>query len=149
MDLENIAKEEIEAETIDSVKSVISTYEHGFETKIETEFFPKGISEEIVKLISRKNDEPGWMLDWRLKAYKRWTKLKEPDWAKLNLPPIDYQDLYYYAKPASMKKRPKSLDEVDPKLLRTYEKLGIPLQEQKILAGVEGGTEESGRKLEL
>ena len=147
MDIENIAKEEIEAETIDAVKNAVSTYEHGFETKIETEFFPKGISEEIVKLISRKNDEPGWMLDWRLKAYKRWTKLQEPDWAKLNLPPIDYQDLYYYAKPASMKKRPKSLDEVDPKLLQTYEKLGIPLQEQKILAGVEGGTEESGRKI--
>ena len=103
MDLENIAKEEIEADTIDAVKNAVSTYEHGFETKIETEFFPKGISEEIVRLISRKNDEPGWMLDWRLKAYKRWTKLKEPNWAKLNIPPIDYQDLYYYVKPASMK----------------------------------------------
>ena len=147
MDLENIAKEEIEADTIDAVKNAVSTYEHGFETKIETEFFPKGISEEIVRLISRKNDEPGWMLDWRLKAYKRWTKLKEPNWAKLNIPPIDYQDLYYYAKPASMKEKPKSLDEVDPKLLETYEKLGIPLQEQKMLAGVEEGTEESRRKV--
>ena len=87
------------------------------------------------------------MLDWRLKAYRRWVKLEEPDWAKLNLPPIDYQDIFYYAKPTSMKKKPKSLSEVDPKLLETYEKLGIPLQEQKILAGVEEVTGKDKKKI--
>ncbi len=137
MELDNIANEDIDKETIEAVNQFASSYEHGFETQIQTEFAPKGISEQIVKLISEKNDEPDWMLDWRLKAYKRWTKLKEPNWAKLNISPIDYQDIYYYAKPASMKVKPKSLNEVDPKLLETYEKLGIPLKEQKILAGVE------------
>ena len=135
MEAEVIANEDIERETIEVVNQVSSTYEHGFETKINTEFAPKGISEDIVRLISEKNEEPKWMLDWRLKAYRRWVKLEEPDWAKLKLPPIDYQDIFYYAKPASMKKKPKSLSEVDPKLLETYEKLGIPLQELRIPVG--------------
>ncbi len=147
MEAEVIANEGIERETIEVVNQVSSTYEHGFETKINTEFAPRGISEDIVRLISEKNEEPKWMLNWRLKAYRRWIKLEEPDWAKLNLPPIDYQDIFYYAKPASMKKKPKSLSEVDPKLLETYEKLGIPLQEQKILAGVEEVNDKDKKKI--
>jgi Fe-S cluster assembly protein SufB len=127
----------VDIETVNTVKSVGEQYKYGFVTDIAMEFAPKGISEEIVRLISNKNNEPSWMTDWRLNAYRRWVKLAEPDWAMINHPPIDYQDLYYYAKPQSMTTKPKSLDEVDPKLLETYEKLGIPLQEQMKLAGVE------------
>ncbi len=126
----------VDEETVATVKSVGENYKYGFSTEIEMDFAPKGISEEIVKLISKKNNEPDWMTEWRLSAYKRWLKLKEPDWAMVDYPKINYQDQYYYAKPKSMKEKPKSLDQVDPKLLETYEKLGIPLQEQKILAGV-------------
>ena len=104
---------------------------------IETEYAPLGLNEDIVKLISKKNNEPNWMLDWRLKAFNRWKKLKQPDWALLKIPEIDFQDQYYYARPKSMVEKPKSLEEVDPKLLATYEKLGIPLKEQMVLAGVE------------
>jgi Fe-S cluster assembly protein SufB len=111
------------------------------------EFAPKGISEDIVRLISKKNNEPLWMTDWRLSAYRRWLKMKEPNWAMIDHPPIDYQDLYYYAKPKSMEIKPKSLDEVDPKLLETYKKLGIPLQEQKKLAGVTADEPSGGRKV--
>jgi Fe-S cluster assembly protein SufB len=131
----------VDIETVNAVKSVGAHYKYGFVTDIEMDYAPKGISEEIVRLISQKNNEPSWMTDWRLNAYRRWIKLEEPDWAMIDHPPIDYQDLYYYAKPESMNSKPKSLDEVDPKLLATYEKLGIPLQEQKKLAGVES-TEE-------
>ena len=131
----------VDIETVNTVKSVGAQYKYGFVTDIKMDYAPKGISEEIVRLISEKNDEPSWMTDWRLNAYRRWIKLEEPDWAMIKHPPIDYQDLYYYAKPESMNIKPKSLDEVDPKLLATYEKLGIPLQEQKKLAGVES-TEE-------
>jgi Fe-S cluster assembly protein SufB len=116
-------------------------YKHGWETEIEMEFAPKGLTTDIVRLISGKNEEPEWMLDWRLRAFERWQQMDEPDWAMIAHPEIDYQDQYYYAKPASMKERPKSLDEVDPKLLATYEKLGIPLKEQMILAGIEGAEE--------
>ena len=126
----------VDEETVATVKSVGENYKYGFSTDIEMEFAPKGISEEIVRLISKKNNEPDWMTEWRLSAYKRWLKLEEPDWAMVNYPKINYQDQYYYAKPKSMDKKPSSLDEVDPKLLETYEKLGIPLSEQKILAGV-------------
>ena len=110
-------------------------YKYGFFTDIEQEFAPKGLSEDIVRFISAKKDEPAWLLDWRLKAYAAWLQMPEPDWSKVDFPPIDYQDAYYYAAP---KKKPslKSLDEVDPDLLATYEKLGIPLHEQKMLAGV-------------
>ncbi|KQS04298.1 Fe-S cluster assembly protein SufB [Sphingomonas sp. Leaf357] len=113
------------------------TYEWGFHSDIEQEFAPKGLSEDTVRFISAKKGEPEWMLDWRLKAYKLWLTLEAPDWAKLQLDPIDYQDAYYYAEP---KVKPKlgSLDEVDPEILRVYEKLGIPIEEQKMLAGVEG-----------
>jgi Fe-S cluster assembly protein SufB len=113
-------------------------YKYGFVTDIDMEMAPKGLDETIVRFISAKKEEPEWMLEWRLKAYRNWLAKKEPrHWAKLNFPPIDYQNSYYYAAP-KQKVKPKSLDEVDPELLRTYEKLGIPLREQEVLAGVEG-----------
>jgi Fe-S cluster assembly protein SufB len=126
----------IEAETIEQVKA-LEKYSAGFHTDIEMEKAPKGLNEEIVRFISAKKNEPQWLLDWRLKAFKHWQKMPEPQWAKVDFPPLDYQDAYYYAAPKSGD-RPKSLDEVDPKLLETYAKLGIPLKEQEILAGVEG-----------
>ena len=129
-------REAIDKETVSAVKSVGETYKYGFSTDIETEYAPLGLNEDIVRLISKKNNEPDWMLDWRLKAYNRWKKLKQPDWALLEIPKIDFQSQYYYARPANMKEKPKSLEEVDPKLLETYSKLGIPLTEQKKLAGV-------------
>ena len=111
-------------------------YEYGFSSDIEQDFAPKGLSEDTVRYISAKKNEPQWMLDWRLKAFALWQTMEHPDWSKLNVPPIDYQNAYYYAEP---KAKPKlgSLDEVDPEILRVYEKLGIPIQEQKMLAGVE------------
>ena len=135
-------KEGVDAETVVVVKALSGEYKHGWNTEIETEYSPKGLSEDIVRLISSKNDEPEWMLNWRLDAYRRWLELKEPEWAMVNYPKIDFQDQYYYARPKSMEKKPKSLDDVDPKLLETYKKLGIPLKEQALLAGVEGGDEE-------
>ncbi|CAK7193051.1 FeS cluster assembly protein SufB [Commensalibacter sp. Nvir] len=114
-------------------------YKYGFETNIEMDIAPKGLNEETIKLISLRKKEPEWMLQWRLKAYRIWLSMEEPHWAKLNYPSINYQDLHYYAAPKS-KNKPKSLDEVDPELLRTYEKLGIPLKERAILAGVEEET---------
>jgi Fe-S cluster assembly protein SufB len=115
----------------------LSTYEWGFSSDLEQEFAPKGLDESTVRFISAKKGEPEWMLEWRLKAYRHWLTMESPDWAKLNIPPIDYQDAYYYAAP---KQKPtlKSLDELDPEIRRTYEKLGIPIEEQKVLAGVEG-----------
>ena len=114
-----------------------SNYEWGFTSDIEQDFAPKGLSEDTVRFISAKKNEPAWMLEWRLKAYRHWLTMTPPDWAKLNVPPIDYQDAYYYAAPKA-KKELGSLDEVDPEILRVYEKLGIPIEEQKVLAGVEG-----------
>ncbi|RDC72206.1 Fe-S cluster assembly protein SufB [Rhodovulum sp. 12E13] len=130
-------REEVDRETVETVASM-GKYKYGWETDIEMEFAPKGLNEDIVRLISERNEEPEWMTEWRLAAYRRWLEMVEPDWAMLNITPIDYQEQYYYAKPASMKEKPKSLDDVDPKLLETYAKLGIPLKEQMILAGVEG-----------
>ncbi|MFC4167373.1 Fe-S cluster assembly protein SufB [Teichococcus aestuarii] len=125
-------------ETIDAVASVTQgTYKYGFETEIDMEFAPKGLNEDIVRFISAKKEEPEWLLEWRLKAFALWKTMVEPRWPAVSYPPIDYQDAYYYAAPVK-KDGPKSLDEVDPELLRTYEKLGIPLKEQAILAGVEG-----------
>ena len=114
-----------------------ATYEWGFTSDIEQEFAPKGLSEDTVRFISAKKNEPDWMLEWRLKAYRAWLTMAEVKWAKLDIPEIDFQDAYYYAEP---KQKPKlgSLDEVDPEILRVYEKLGIPIEEQKVLAGVEG-----------
>ena len=111
-------------------------YKYGFITDIEMDRAPKGLSEDIVRFISAKKNEPDWMLEWRLEAYRRWLEMREPKWARVHYPPIDYQDLYYYAAPKSQADGPKSLDDVDPKLLETYQKLGIPLSEQKKLAGV-------------
>jgi Fe-S cluster assembly protein SufB len=113
----------------------LAGYKYGFVTDIEQERAPKGLSEDIVRFISAKKNEPAWLLDWRLDAYRRWLAMPEPTWAKVRHPELDYQDAYYYAAP-KMKEKPKSLDEVDPELLRTYEKLGIPLNEQAALAGV-------------
>ncbi len=125
-------------ETIEAVQSVAEGgYKWGFETDIEMEFAPKGLNEDIVRFISAKKNEPAWLLEWRLKAFATWQKMEEPRWAAVQYPPIDYQDAHYYAAPTNAQK-PKSLDEVDPELLRTYAKLGIPLREQAILAGVEG-----------
>lgn len=111
-------------------------YKFGFVTDIEMEKAPKGLNPDIIRFISAKKNEPEWMLEWRLEAYERWLKMEEPKWPKLTYPEIDFQDAYYYAAPKSDEDRPKSLDEVDPELLKTYEKLGIPLIEQQMLAGV-------------
>lgn len=111
-------------------------YKYGFVTDIESESIPHGLNEDIIRLISAKKDEPEFILEWRLKAYRHWLTLKEPTWAKVHYPPIDYQDMTYYSGPKQDKDGPKSLDEVDPELLKTYEKLGIPLQEQERLGGV-------------
>ena len=115
----------------------VADYEHGWSADIETEFAPKGLSEDTVRFISAKKSEPQWMLDWRLKAFRLWQTMAEPNWAKLGYPPIDYQDAYYYAAPKA-KPQLASLDEVDPEILEVYKKLGIPIEEQKVLAGVEG-----------
>jgi Fe-S cluster assembly protein SufB len=123
-------------QTVDQVEN-LEKYKHGFVTEIEQDFAPKGLSADIVRFISAKKEEPEWMLEWRLAAYERWLELEAPTWAKVDFPPIDYQDSYYYAAP-TQKVGPKSLDEVDPELLETYKKLGIPLREQEVLAGVEG-----------
>ena len=111
-------------------------YKYGFVTEIESEKIPKGLNEDVIKLISKKKNEPEWMLEWRLSAFKRLENMSVPKWAKAEIDEIDFQDLYYYSSPKDFKEKPKSLDEVDPKLLETYEKLGIPLKEQKVLAGV-------------
>ena len=110
-------------------------YEFGFETEIESVFAPKGLNEDVIRFISDKKEEPKWLLDWRLDSYKRWLKMKEPNWSSLRYPKIDYQDTYYFSAPKETEKL-KSLDEVDPKLIETYNKLGIPLKEQEWLAGV-------------
>ncbi len=123
-------------ETIEQVEALAGKYAAGFVTDIESEKAPKGLNEDIIRFISEKKNEPQWLLDWRLDAYQKWLAMPEPGWAKVDFPKIDYQDAYYYAAPKSMEDRPESLDDVDPKLLETYEKLGIPLREQEILAGV-------------
>lgn len=124
----------ITEETIKTVEALSGKYTAGFVTDIESEKAPKGLSEDTVRFISAKKGEPEWMLEWRLKAYRHWLTMPEPTWAKVDFPPLDYQDAYYYAAPKGDK--PKSLDEVDPRLLETYEKLGIPLREREMLAGV-------------
>ncbi len=142
-------KDGVDQETVEAVKSLSGKYKYGWETEIEMDYAPKGVNRDIVRLISEKNGEPSWMTDWRLSAFDRWEQMDEPEWAMVHYPKIDYQEQYYYAKPKSMAEKPKSLEEVDPKLLATYEKLGIPLKEQMILAGVEGADEApvQGRKV--
>ena len=112
-----------------------SEYKYGFVTDIDSDVIPKGLNEDVVRLISRKKQEPEWLLEWRLKAFRRWQEMVEPTWPNVTYPPIDYQDISYYSAPKE-KDRPKSLDEVDSEILKTYEKLGIPLREQEMLAGV-------------
>ena len=125
---------------MDEVRSLTEgEYKYGFVTDLEVDTIPKGLSEDVVRLISAKKDEPKWLLDWRLEAYAKWLEMEgqgEPNWARVSHPPIDFQDIRYYAAPKSQADAPKSLDEVDPELLATYEKLGIPLQEREVLAGV-------------
>ncbi|MFY9758828.1 MAG: Fe-S cluster assembly protein SufB [Xanthobacteraceae bacterium] len=124
-------------ETVDQVRRIdVDQYKYGFETLIESDKAPKGLSEDTVRFISAKKNEPEWMLAWRLDAYKRWLTMREPKWAKVDYGPIDYQDLYYYSAP-KRNDGPKSLDEIDPEILRTYEKLGIPLREREALLGIQ------------
>ena len=124
-------------ETVDRVKAIdVDTYKYGFFSDIESDKAPKGLNEDIVRFISAKKNEPAWMLEWRLEAFRRWLTMREPTWSRVEHAPIDYQDLYYYSAPKSTA-GPKSLDEVDPELLKIYDKLGIPLREQEALAGVE------------
>src|SRR3978361_1254378 len=135
------------AETLDTVQSLTqSGYKWGFETDIEMDIAPKGLNEDTIRMISARKEEPEWLLAWRLKAYAAWLTMEEPDWAKVGYPPIDYQDIHYYAAPKK-KDGPASLDEVDPELLRTYEKLGIPLRERAILAGVDPASVEGGSQV--
>jgi Fe-S cluster assembly protein SufB len=137
-------------ETVDRVRRIdVDQYRYGFETLIESEKAPKGLSEDTVRFISAKKNEPAWMLEWRLEAYRRWLTMTEPTWARVNYPKIDYQDLYYYAAPKP-KKQVASLDEIDPEILKTYEKLGIPLREVEVLEGVvrrDGELQSGGRKV--
>src|SRR5271166_1302351 len=134
-------------ETLETVRTVTQTgYKWGFETDVEMDLAPRGLSETTIRLISERKGEPEWLLAWRLKAYAAWLEMDEPHWARVEHPPIDYQDIHYYAAP-KRKTGPKSLDEVDPELLATYEKLGIPLRERAILAGVEGA--DDGERLPI
>ena len=115
---------------------IAQEYKHGFESDIDSDNIPKGLSEAVIRVISAKKEEPEWLLEWRLKAYRHWLTLTPPTWPHVHYPAIDFQEIIYYSAPKSQKDGPKSLDDVDPELLRTYEKLGIPLQERAILAGV-------------
>ena len=130
------------AETLDTVESLTqSGYKWGFETDIEMEIAPKGLTTDTIRMISAKKEEPEWLLEWRLNAFAAWQAMVEPTWAKVGYPKIDFQDIHYYAAPK--RPAPKSLADVDPELLRMYEKLGIPLKERAILAGVEGAAAEA------
>ena len=138
---ETRVKDGIDQGTVDAAKALESkNYSAGFSTATEQEFAPKGLNEDIVRFISEKKEEPEWMLEWRLKAYRRWLQMEEPDWAKVNYPPIDYQDAYYYAGPKKGAKY-ESIDDVPEEILETYKKLGIPLREAEVLLGVEGAAE--------
>src|SRR5277367_3165516 len=135
-------------ETVDRVRQIdVDQYRYGFETLIESEKAPKGLSEDTVRFISAKKNEPEWMLAWRLDAYKRWLTMREPKWAKVEYGPIDYQDIYYYSAP-KQKNGPKSLDDIDPGILRTYEKLGIPLREREALLGIKRPVNDDGTEVE-
>src|SRR5262245_16854119 len=132
-------------ETVDQVRLIdVDQYKYGFETLIESEKAPKGLSEDIVRFISEKKNEPEWMLKWRLDAYRHWLTMREPTWARVDYPKIDYQDIYYYSAPKKFT-APKSLADIDPEILKTYEKLGIPLREVEVLEGVTNGNGERSR----
>ncbi len=125
-------------ETIDQVRQIdVDQYKYGFSTDIESDRAPIGLNEDTVRFISAKKKEPEWMLEWRLEAFARWKTMNEPNWARVNYPEIDFQQIYYYSAPKSLKDGPQTIDDVDPELLKTYEKLGIPLREQEMLAGVQ------------
>ena len=130
----------INKETIEAVDKATKEYKYGFVTDIEMELAPKGLNKEIVKYISNKNNEPDWLLDWRLDAFEKWLKMSSnnPEWANIYHDPINFEDAYYYAAPKKESDKPKSLDEIDPEILKTYEKLGIPIKEQEVLAGIAG-----------
>src|SRR3984957_3950065 len=131
-------------ETVDQVRRIdVGQNKYGFQTLIESEKAPKGLSEDTVRYISARKNEPEWMLAWRLDAYRRWQTMHEPKWAKVEYGPIDYQDIYYYSAP---KKALKSLDEIDPEILRTYEKLGIPLREREALLGIQKPANDAGEE---
>src|ERR1700689_2124292 len=133
-------------ETVDRVRLIdVDQYKYGFETLIESEKAPKGLSEDTIRFISAKKNEPDWMLAWRLDAYRRRVTMREPKWAKVKYKPIDYQNIYYYSAP---KKAPQSLDEIDPEILRTYEKLGIPLREREALLGIQKTDGNGGEETE-
>src|SRR5437016_5455635 len=122
---------------VNSVEALATQeYKYGFYTDVEADLIPTGLNEDIIRLISAKKNEPAWMLEWRLKSYRHWLTMTEPKWANIKFGPIDYQTIHYYSAPRSKKARPESLDDVDPEVLRTYEKLGIPLRERELLAGV-------------
>ena len=127
--------EELKIDNDKATKEMLekNEYKYGFVTDVQQEIIPKGISEEVIHFISNKKNEPEWLLNFRLKAYKKWKTMKEPSWAKLNIEPIDYSNISYFAAPKNM---PKSLDEIDPEIIDTYNKLGIPLEEQKQLEGI-------------
>ena len=127
----------VQTKTLNQIDSYLDKpYKYGFVTDLESDRLAKGLNEDTIKFISQKKEEPAWMLNWRLQAFKKWQKMEEPSWANISFPKIDYQNIYYYAAPKGFENKPKSLDEVDPKLIETYNKLGIPLQEQEVLAGV-------------
>src|SRR5712671_4785484 len=131
-------------DTVDRVRRIdVDQYRYGFETVIESEKAPRGLSEDTVRFISAKKNEPDWMLAWRLDAYRRWLTMSEPTWARVSHPKIDYQDIYFYSAPKK-KDGPKSLDEIDPEILKTYDKLGIPLREREALLGVQRPAGEEG-----
>ncbi len=133
------AKDSIDRSTLAAARALeADKYKYGFTTDVEQEFAPKGLNEDVIRFISAKKGEPQWLLDWRLAAYKRWLTMEEPAWAMVHYPKIDYQDMYYFAAPKKEGSGPKSLDEIDPDILATYDKLGIPLKEQEVLLGVEG-----------
>ena len=133
-------------ETVDQVRRIdVDQYKYGFTTAIKSDKAPKGLSEDTVRFISAKKNEPEWMLAWRLDAYRRWLSMREPTWAKVKYGPIDYQDIYYYAAP---KRAPASLDEIDPEILKTYEKLGIPLREREALLGIKKPVDADGEASE-
>src|SRR6188508_3181733 len=135
-------------ETVDQVRRIdVDQYKYGFETLIESDKAPKGLNDDTVRFISAKKGEPQWMLDWRLDAYRRWQTMREPTWAKVHYPRIDYQDLYYYSAPKK-KDGPKSLDEIDPEILETYRKLGIPLRETEALLGIQRPPSEDGEQVD-
>ena len=142
-------KEGVEEETVEAVKSLAGAYKYGWETEIEMEYAPKGLTTDIVRLISEKNEEPEWMTEWRLEAFARWQKLVEPEWAMLDYPEIDFQDQYYYARPKSMEEKPNRLMMSIPSYWKHTRNSGFRLKEQMILAGVEGAEDApaEGRKV--